>query len=169
MALILFSGIKKKRKYIFFNWRITFHSWGISRISFLPTEIFSVFLILYDLTLVIRNSFICETLICIKQRRRKKSLTGYREELQAFKRKIQTCYLNSLQWIFGITPKCPYIGYWHFMVSLPLGSALCRLFSGSQVWDAVQQGASLKSLSGGCCWIGALVLSARKPFLLCSV
>lgn len=50
------------------------------------------------------------------------------------------------------------------MVSLSLGWALCRLFSGSQVWDAVQQGASLKSLSGDHCWIGALVLSARNTF-----
>lgn len=169
MALIRLSGIKKKRKYFFFNWQITFHSWGISRISFFCLLKYFLCSWLYDWALVIRNSFIFETLICIKQRSRKKSLIGDRKELQTFKLKMQICYLNALQWMFGITPKCPCKGYWHFMVSLPLSSSLCRSFSGSQVWDAVQQGASLKSLSGGHWWIGALVLSAKPLFLLCSI
>lgn len=32
---------------------------------------------------------------------------GDREELQTFKLKMQICYLNALQWMFEIIPKCP--------------------------------------------------------------
>lgn len=36
--------------------------------------------------------------------------------------------------------KCPCKGYWHCMLSLTLDSPVCRLFSGSQVWNVVGWG-----------------------------
>lgn len=106
MALILLSGTKKKRKYFFFNWQLKFHSWGISKISFLPTELSYMFLIWFNFGT--KELFYLWNTNLYQAEKRKKSLMGDREELQCFQTEGTNLLFKCSDWSTSTLSENPF-------------------------------------------------------------